>query len=105
MKFEAHCARCKLLLGDEFQHVNHWIDQLAWVPGTGWEGVRFDPGHRKYRHNHQGIEEVRRRWGDEAAEAAKLHILDDFFGPCPHTEAQEKQIPLDEKDYLVKGWH
>ena len=104
MRFEHHCRRCNDLLGDPFRDVNLWIDQLAWVGGDqAWEGVRFDPGHRKHRHHMAGVERVREKWGDKVAQAAALHILDDLYGPVPHGPKHE--IPLDEKDYLRKGWH
>ena len=103
MKFEKHCRRCADLLGAPFPEVNRWIDELAWVQGTGWEGVRFDPGHRRYRHHMVGIEQAKQLWGERAAQAAALHILDDLYGPVPHSVHHE--IPLDEADYLRKGWH
>lgn len=98
MWFEEHCRRCQELLCDRFEQVNRWIDELAHT------GPKFNPYHRKHRHNHEGINEVRNCWGDKAAEAATLHILDDFFGPCVHTEKQAEQIPADEQDYVRRGW-
>jgi hypothetical protein len=97
MRFEAHCRRCHDLLGDPFPEVNRWIDQLA------WKGEIFDPGHRKYRHHFFGVEWVREMWGDKAASAAALHILDDLYGPVPHSAKHE--IPLNMQDYLRRGWH
>ena len=34
--------------------------------------------HRKKRHHLKVIEEVRALWGDEAAEAARTHIISDL---------------------------
>lgn len=115
MRYEKHCARCLELLGNEFNEVHWWLDELANKPADGrrrdlnsFSGGRsfgpLDPYHRKYRHNYEGIDHVFKTWGPEAAEAAKLHILDDFFGPCPHTPQQESQIPADERDYVRRGW-
>jgi hypothetical protein len=99
MRFEHHCRRCNDLLGSPFREVNLWMDQLAWVQGDeDCGGVRFDPGHRKHRHHMAGVEQVRAMWGDRAAQAAALHILDDLYGAGPH--GAEHQIPLDEQDYL-----
>jgi hypothetical protein len=36
--------------------------------------------HRSFRHNVNGVEEVRKKWGDEAAKAAEIHIKRDFPG-------------------------
>lgn len=106
MRFEEHCARCEAELGDKHERVNRWIDELAWPLHSGWSmgGRPFDPNHRRHRHNAKGIDEVRKRWGDEAAKAAELHVLDDHFGPCPHTEAQRAMIPKDAADYVRRGW-
>lgn len=113
MRFEQHCARCKELLGEEFPQVHRWLDELAWKRDHSRGAWALDeashsgptnPYHRKHRHNCVGIEHVFKTWGPEAAEAAKLHILDDLFGPCPHTQAQIDQIPIDERDYVKKGW-
>ena len=103
MKFEGHCRRCHDLIGAAFPDVHHWLDEFAYVSGTGWEGLRLDPGHRRFRHHMAGIDEVRKMWGEQAAQAAALHVLDDLYGPVPHSAKHE--IPLDEKDYLIKAWH
>lgn len=103
LKFEQHCRRCQDLIGNPFARVHLWIDQLAWLEGAGWEGERFDPGHRRHRHHMAGIDQVRQMWGDKSAQAAALHVLDDLYGPVPHSAKHE--IPLDEQDYVRKGWH
>jgi hypothetical protein len=54
-------------------------------------------------HHHEGIERVRELWGDEAAEAAKLHIIDDLkVGETE--EADETFIARDEADYVKRGY-
>jgi hypothetical protein len=63
-----HCEDCLKELGEEFRFVHEWLDELFKYSG---------PDHRDYRHNHQGIEEIRRRWGDRAARAAEIHITRD----------------------------
>lgn len=114
MRLEKHCAHCLEVLGAEFVQVHLWLDALANKPAherkykndlnAGSHVGPLNPYHRKHRHNHEGIEAVRSIWGDDAAEAAKLHILDDFYGPGPHNEKQVSEIPLDERDYVRKGW-
>lgn len=100
MKYEVHCARTMDKLGEPFEQVHLWIDELAWVSGTGWSaGVQFDPEHRQYRHHLEGIEQVRQRWGEKAAQAAILHVLDDLFGAGA---GDASMIPKDQKDYLAK---
>ena len=97
------------MLGEEFPLVHKWLDELAHRPRhdrNGWmvepsHTGPLNPGHRKYRHTLEGVEHVRATWGDEAALAAILHIKDDIYGPCPHTDRQT--IPKDTKEYQDWG--
>lgn len=73
-------------LGKPFVEVHQWLDELAPDFSGGLE-------HRDIRHNRQGVEEVRKRWGDEAAKAAELHILLDWANLINAT-----QIPKDEQE-------
>lgn len=71
--FKKHCEDCIKKFGKPYEEVHLWLDELAKdYPVNEWGGY-----HRKFRHNDQGIEEVRRMWGDEAALAAILHIIED----------------------------
>ena len=92
MKFEDHCAECVRVLGEAFEDVHRWLDEYAATP----LGAR----HRRRRHHLAGIEEVRRRWGDQAAEAARLHVIADLKeeGWRP-----PDRIPVDEQDYVRMG--
>lgn len=67
-ELKTHCEDCLVALGEEFRHVHEWLDELFKYVGSD---------HRDYRHNLQGIEEVRRRWGDRAARAAEIHLRRD----------------------------
>jgi len=67
-KFEVHCQDCMDQLGDRFEQVNSWLDELFSLVGSG---------HRDIRHNEKGVEKVRQMWGDEAAKAAEIHISKD----------------------------
>ena len=69
--FETHCSDCEKELGERFEYVHVWLDELYVVLG---------PKHRSVRHNVCGVEEVRKRWGDRAARAAEIHIIKDCFG-------------------------
>jgi len=99
MRFEQHCEMCQRDLGAPFKEVNRWLDELAWVDRGAWAPKAFDPAHRRFRHHRVGVETVRAKWGDQAARAAELHIMADLFLKRP------EEIPLDERDYLRKGFH
>lgn len=66
-----HEYDCKHLLGQPWTEVHQWLDELF---------AEYGPAHRCHRHHTEGIDEVRRMWGDEAALAAKIHILVDCWG-------------------------
>lgn len=66
-----HCYDCKRLLGNEWKEVHEWLDALF---------AEYGPAHRCHRHHVEGVEEIRKIWGDEAAIAAKIHILVDCWG-------------------------
>ena len=66
-----HCADCRRLLVNEWKEVHKWLDALY---------KEYGQSHRCQRHHAEGIEEVREMWGDEAALAAKIHIIVDCWG-------------------------
>jgi len=76
--YKVHCQECRDKLGKDWAVVHRWLDYYA--SSTFPTDI-----HRIHRHHTAGVEEVRQKWGDEAAEAAKLHILDDVavYG-CDH---------------------
>ena len=67
---QVHCNDCVKRLGKPYKHVHRYLDQYA----RNFKGSKL---HRYILHNKRGIEKVRRRWGNEAAEAAKIHIWRD----------------------------
>lgn len=83
--FKEHCDDCKKELGDDYAYVHKWLDAF-------FEKLGYDEKHRDIRHHEEGIEEVRKMWGDKAAEAARIHIKADFYG----------YVPKDNKD--VQKW-
>ena len=93
MKLEAHCGVSVGLFGDPFCDVHLWLDEYFFTP----LGAR----HRRKRHHLAGIEEVRRRWGDLAAEAARQHIIDDLK---EEGWVEGSNFPTDEADYRGKGF-
>ena len=74
MKFEDHCKECEEKLGEAFPEVHNWLDALARV--EGWS-------HRHNRHHAEGVEKIRKMFGDNAAKAAELHIRSDMQGHIP----------------------
>jgi hypothetical protein len=74
-----HCNDCLNELGEEFEQVHVWLDELFRIKG---------PAHRKFRHTTEGVETVRHKWGDRAARAAEIHILKDTPGArqVPHAD-------------------
>jgi len=78
--FEEHCADCVAALGEPFEQVHRWLDELFATYGLD---------HRPERHHVGGVEEVRKRWGDRAAQAAEIHIRRDYYGELPTEEQAE----------------
>lgn len=69
-----HCHDCVMELGEGFENVHEWLDELQPVYG---------PMHRPFRHHSDAVEQIRRRWGDRAAMAAQIHIRKDCGGVIP----------------------
>jgi hypothetical protein len=88
-----HCSETTTVLGDPFERVHRWLDEFA---GKLPYGMR----HRKLRHHLAGIEQVRKLWGDQAAKAARLHIIADLKQEG-WTEGQP--FPRDETHYQRMG--
>ena len=84
---EEHCRQTQRAFGATYEQVHRWLDEFA---GKLPYGMR----HRQKRHHAAGVQEVRRRWGKIAAEAAQLHIEMDLLeegwnydDPFPRNEA------------------
>ena len=82
--YKEHCAECARKLGEPFCAVHRWLDAFFVKCG-------FDVKHRDIRHHEKGIEEVRQKWGDKAAEAARLHIATDFGGWVPKDDKEVQE--------------
>jgi DNA-binding GntR family transcriptional regulator len=96
MEFNEHCMRCRKRFGEDFDYVHLWLDEF-------YGSDQYKTKHRKLRHHKKGIEEVRQRWGDRAAEAAKLHIIDDLQA-IEDKKADESWIADNEADYVRRGY-
>jgi hypothetical protein len=75
-RYEEHCEDCVRELGEPFGEVHKWLDEF-------FARLGFCEKHRDVRHHEVGIEEARVKWGDRAAEAARIHIRKDFDGWVP----------------------
>jgi hypothetical protein len=93
MKFEDHCKESFALFGKQYSEVHSWLDEFA---GSKEYGMR----HRRKRHHLKGIEEARALFGDEAAEAARRHIISDLKD---EGWTEKEHFPKDEDDYVRMG--
>ena len=93
MRFQEHCDESVRLFGKPYKQVHLWLDKFFSTP----LGAR----HRRKRHHLAGIEEVRRRWGDEAASAARRHIISDLS--LEGWREGHDRLPADEADYVSMG--
>lgn len=92
--FDIHCADCEQILGQPFPQVHKWLDACFGMLGDK---------HRKVRHHKEGVEEIRKAWGEQAAKAAELHIMKDYFGTIYTDPAQVRMcIPTKEE---AQRWH
>ncbi|MGD0814947.1 MAG: hypothetical protein ABSA83_15185 [Verrucomicrobiota bacterium] len=92
--FSEHCTKTIAALGKPFEEVHLWLDEFAGKPPYGMR-------HRKVRHHLAGIEQVRKLWGNQAAEAARIHIIADLKlegwnenDPFPGSEDDYKRMGL-----------
>ncbi len=90
---KAHNRECLMILGEEYDNVNAWMDGLACDHGL------LNINHRRYRHHKEGVEEVRAMWGNGAARAAEIHIENDFGGWIP-TRQQVEQMYSAKPEYM-----
>ncbi|HTS35342.1 MAG TPA: hypothetical protein VMH04_06700 [Candidatus Solibacter sp.] len=63
-----HMDDCQRFLGEPYEKVHRWIDEFYTQAG---------PKHRRFRHHWEGVGEVEKLFGPEAAKAAIVHILRD----------------------------
>lgn len=94
MRLEEHEAHAKQMFGEPWTKVHKWLDEFMGTPPYGMR-------HRKLRHHLAGIEEVRALYGDEAAEVARQHIMDDL-----KTEGwyEGQPFPKDTRHFVDMGF-
>jgi len=109
MKRAEHCKECLEKMGNEWEHIHRWLDATArdYFP---WAG------HRQIRHHKEGVEQIRRLWGDEAAKAAEMHIISDEgkvssaedmkkrYGRSPFTCDNGEYPHYEDESIRPKGW-
>ena len=66
---QEHENDCYAALGNPFTEVHRWLDEFFRTMG---------PKHRAIRHHQGGVDEARKKWGDDAAQAAEIHIHKDW---------------------------
>ena len=69
--WDDHCRDCYRLLGDRYENVNQWMDELF---------RKYGPRHRRHRHHWRGVVEAKRLFGEAGAKAAIVHIVRDCGG-------------------------
>jgi hypothetical protein len=93
MMIAEHITESLALFGEPFEAVHLWLDEFAGTPGCRMR-------HRQKRHHLKGIEEVRARWGDQAAAVARQHIISDLK---LEGWKENDHFPKDEADYVKMG--
>lgn len=66
--FKEHCQFSELRTGKRFEELHRWMDEYHKEMGIE---------HRKKRHSLNDVEEVRKRWGDEAVIEFLVHLIAD----------------------------
>lgn len=69
MHYQEHCKRAEEKFGKPWHVVHRWLDEFAQQDLVS---------HRRARHHKDGVDEIRKMWGDEAAAVAEQHIADDM---------------------------
>jgi hypothetical protein len=90
MKREDHELECVQKLGKPFTEVHQFLDQHFATLGAH---------HRCKLHHEEGIKMVKLQFGEEAAKAARLHILSDLRDEGWNLDL----IPRDEEHYKDIG--
>lgn len=70
-----HEDDCNRLLGYPWSEVHYYLDELHKKYPIG----EYLDYHRQFRHNQKGVDYCRKKWGEEAAKAAKIHIVRDWY--------------------------
>ncbi len=93
-----HEDDCGRLLYYPWSEVHQYLDELA----RKYPVMQYDTYHRRFRHNQKGVDYCKKKWGEDAAKAAKIHIVRDWYGYIEHLELDEV---LDLADKLLDKLH
>ncbi|MFH2122045.1 MAG: hypothetical protein ABIJ50_00970 [Pseudomonadota bacterium] len=91
---EEHCQQAITKFGNPYEAVHRWLDEFAGKPGYGMR-------HRRVRHHLAGIQQVWEMLGEEAACAARQHIMTDLK---EEGWTEHDPFPTDEQDYIKIGF-
>ena len=103
MRYQEHCDESIKLFGKPYGEVHSWLDEFAARREVDGRIAGFNAHHRLHRHHLAGCEQVRTMWGDDAYNAAVRHVKSDLVRGEGMKESEE--IPLDENDYIKKGFY
>ena len=92
-KLAAHCEESQKIFGEDFAEVHLWLDEFAGTPEYGFR-------HRKKRHHEDGIQLVTKLFGEDAALAARQHIISDLK---EEGWTEKDHFPRDETDFVKMG--
>ena len=81
--WKQHAKDSNDILGEQWVVVHQWLDEYAKI----YWPMKI---HRIHRHHLEGVEECSKKWGDEAAEAAIIHILKDEGDVLSAREIEER---------------
>jgi hypothetical protein len=94
MKFEEHLAESIEKFGVAMPELHQWLDEFAGKPGIGMK-------HRRYRHHLEGLNEVRRIFGQDAVAPARRHLISDL--KMEGWKEGRDPFPENEKHYAEMG--
>ncbi len=93
--WKEHVEDCRAQLGNGWDCVHHWLDEYAKIY---WPSKI----HRIHRHHFSGVEEIRHKWGDEAAKAGEIHIIKDEGELLTEEEIRKKYGVTSYEEYTKK---
>lgn len=94
MTFEEHCRESMRSFGERYEEVHRWLDEFMGKPGYGMR-------HRRKRHHEAGIRQVEEFFGEEAARAARQHIVSDLK---LEGWTEEDPFPKEEEHFVRIGF-
>lgn len=90
---EEHCKETNNILGKDFKEIHEWLDEF-------FGKFPYFSKHRYLKHHKEGIEEVKKLFGEQASKAAEIHIRQDLD---EEGYPNNKPIPRNSEDYKRLG--